>query len=77
MLDLIERHGLKILNADQMCTGAITRCRVTTKNTEVAILDYVLVCEELYQYFEKMQIDDERNYTLTKFAISKCIKKKV
>ena len=77
MLDLIDRHGLQLLNADQMCTGAITRCRVTTKNTEVAILDYVLVCQELYKYFEKMAIDEERNYTLTKFATTKGNKKKV
>ena len=54
MLDLIERHGLKLLNADKMCTtGAITRYRVTKKSTEVAILDYVIVCQELYEFFER------------------------
>ena len=39
ILNLIERHGLKLLNADRSCTGAITRYRVTKKCREVAILD--------------------------------------
>ena len=65
MLNLIERHGLKLLNADRSCTGAITRYRVTKKSREVAILDYMVVCQELYKFFEKMEIDEARTYTLT------------
>ena len=77
MLDLIERHGLKLLNSDRMCKGAITRCRVTKKCTELAILDYIIVCQELYEFFQQMFIDEERSYTLTKFATTKGNQKKV
>ena len=60
-----------------MCAGAITRYRVSKKCTGVAILDYVLVCKELYQYFENMVIDEERKLTLTKYATTKGNKKKI
>ena len=36
-----------------------------------AILDYVLVCQELYQYFDGMMIDEARQFTLTKYASKK------
>ena len=60
-----------MLNKDNKCIGAITRYRVTKNSTETAILDYVLVCDELHQYFEQMMIDEERNFTLTKYATTK------
>ena len=40
-------------------------------------MDYVLVCKELYQYFENMVIDEERKLTLTKYATTKGNKKKI
>ena len=43
----------------------------------MAILDYVLVCKQLYQFFEKMVIDEERIYTLTKYATTKGSLKKM
>ena len=69
--------GLVLLNASELCRGAITRCRVTITSTEIAILDYMLVCQELYQYLLSMFIDEGRNYTLTKYSTTKGIKKKV
>jgi exonuclease III len=77
LLELINRHGLVLLNVDRSCTGVITRQRITKTNTELAILDYMLVCQELYQFFVKMEIDDSRKYTLTKYATSKGVKSKV
>ena len=77
MLELIDRQSLVLLNADRNCVGAVTRYRVTKNGTESAILDYMLVCEVFYQYFEKMIIDEERQYTLTKYATTKGIKRKV
>ena len=40
-------------------------------------MDYVLVCKELYQYFEKLVIDEERRFTLTKYATTNGKKKKI
>ena len=59
-----------MLNADPKCKGLIPRYRVTKNETEVAILDYVLVCQELHQYLEDMMIYEERKFTLTKFYLT-------
>ena len=40
-------------------------------------MDYILVCKDLYQYFEYMTIDDERKITLTKYVSRKGDKKKI
>ena len=50
---------------------------MTKNNTETLVLDYVLVCEELFQYFNKMVIDEARQFTLTKYATTKGIAKKI
>ena len=71
MLELMQRHELELLNADAMCTGTITRYRVTQKLT-----DSVLVCKQLHQFFVKMVINEERMYTLTKYGTTKGSKKK-
>ena len=76
-MELISRHGLELLNADIKCRGTVTRYRVSKKSEERSILDYMLVCKELYQYFEAMIIDEERYLTLTKYATSKGSKKNI
>jgi hypothetical protein len=63
--------GNGLLNSDKKCVGSITRHRATKKSIETAVLDYVLVCQELYQYFEDMLIDEARQFTLTKYASRK------
>ena len=35
MLDVIDRQRLVLLNANDLCSGALTRYRVTKTNTEV------------------------------------------
>ena len=77
LLELCSRHELAILNADARCRGTITRYRVSKRSEEKSILDYMLVCKELYQYFESMVIDEERNLTLTKYIANKTTKKSV
>ena len=74
MLELVSRHELAILNADARCRGTITRHRVSKKSEEKSILDYMLVCKDLYQHFESMMIDEERSLTLTKYTTSKTTK---
>ena len=73
--DLIERESLVLLNSSELCQGAITRIRVTKDTTELSILDYIIVCEKLAQFLEHMFIDEERNFSLTKYATTKGVKK--
>ena len=77
LLELIERNGLMMLNSHKKCVGAITRYRATKNKTEIAILDYVIVCGELGQHLDACLIDEERKFTLTKYASTKGMIKKV
>ena len=51
LLDLIDRE-----NSSPLCHGVITRHRVTQENVEKSILDYILICEKLGQFLEKMEL---------------------
>ena len=73
--DLIERESLVLLNNSSLCTGAITRNRVTKDADEKSILDYIITCERMAGFLEQMLIDEERNFCLTKYATTKGIKK--
>ena len=68
LLDLASRQNLKILNNSEFCKGKITRHRITKNKVEKSILDYILVCDILSNYFTSMLIDEERLFTLTKFV---------
>ena len=71
LLDLVDRQHLKILNCSQQCEGTITRKRVTVERTEQSVIDYVIACEELASYLQKMLVDEKRNHVLTKFTKQK------
>ena len=65
--DLIERQDLVVVNSTDLCFGTITRVRNTKSRTEESVLDYFVVCQELYENVVKMVIDEQRKYVLTKF----------
>ena len=77
LLDVISRENLVLVNLSQLCSGALTRHRVTQKNIEQSILDYLVVCDRLANYLEMMVIDEHRNFPLTKYASKKGVKKTV
>ena len=68
LLGLVERNGLVILNADDRCSGTVTRQRVTKKSEERAVLDYILVCHDLYLTFNSMEIDEDRLFPFTNYS---------
>ena len=53
----------------------IRRHRKTINGEEKSILDYILFCDSLLEYFHEMLIDDERLHTLTKYASTKGFKR--
>ena len=77
LLELIERESLVLLNSSDLCQGSVTRHRVTKEGEEKSILDYIITCDRLALYLEKMLIDEERNFPLTKYATTKGVKKLV
>ena len=66
-----------VLNADILCEGTITRQRKTKNKVEQSVLDYIIVCDVLKNYFESMSIDENRSHVLTKYASTKGVKCKV
>ena len=76
LLDVVERQNLTIANTLNLCKGVITRERATTVKVEKAVIDYIIVCEDMKNYLEKMTIDEDRIFVLTKYASKKGLKKK-
>ena len=64
---MLGRQNLILVNATDICYGVITRFRKTANRTEESVLDYFVVCQELYQNIVKMLIDEEREYVLSRF----------
>ena len=65
-----------VLNASKDCQGVISRHRKTVQGDEMPVLDYIVVCDRLKEYFSFMTIDEKRHYVLTKYATTKGVKKK-
>ena len=42
----------------------------------MSVLDYIVVCDKLKEYFSFMTIDEKGHYVLTKYATTKGVKKK-
>ena len=75
-LKAIQDNNLIVVNATNLCEGLITRIRKTILNTEKSILDYFIVCRDMFKKIERMKIDEERFYTLTKYSTTKGKKSK-
>ena len=77
MLEMVERQGLEIANVLEQCQGLITRERISGNKTEKAVLDYIIVCERMKEFLEKMIVDEERVHVLTKYVNKKTGIKKI
>ena len=53
LLNLVNRQGLIIANTQKECQGVITRVRVKDNKTEMSMIDYIVLCDEMATYFEK------------------------
>ena len=42
--------------------------RITTEKVEKSVLYYLIICEGLSEYLEKMFIDEKRIFALTKYS---------
>ena len=72
---LIDRENLTLLNTSHLCQGAITRNRIAKENIEKSIIDYIIASENFSDCLEQMLIDEDRNFSLTKYATTKGVKK--
>ena len=51
----------------EICDGNKTRRRKLKKKTVEAVLDFFIVCEKIHAFIEKMIIDENREYPLSRF----------
>ena len=70
---LVDRQNLIVVNATHRCFGTFTQYRKTKTAEEKSVIDYFVVCQNLYENVLKMVVDEERKFVLTKFY--KCKKK--
>ena len=68
LVDLCDRNDLIICNTTQLCQGVITRQRVTVNGTERSVLDYLILCQEMFNFLTSLKIDEARSHVLTKYA---------
>ena len=65
--EVLGRNDLIIVNGTEKCKGLITRIRNTTQGTEKSVIDFFVVCQELYKKIVKMTIDEDRQFVLSRF----------
>ena len=61
---MIERNDLIVGNATQLCHGLITRTRTTVVGVEKSVIDYLVVCEELFSHMIEMTVDENNKYPI-------------
>ena len=74
---LLRFPHLKVVNSLQLCEGLITRKRTTSKRTEIAVLDFFVVCTLVLPFVEKMVVDEEKQYALSNYSNVKGKKHKI
>ena len=62
LLGVMKRNNLIVCNGSSICTGLLTRTRETVKGTEKSVIDFLIVCEELFQYLKEMIVDEQSKY---------------
>ena len=64
---LNNNWNLSLLNQQKYCQGKITRVRKVQNKVEYSIIDFIIVCEKVFQYAKLMIIDEPKKYALTNF----------
>ena len=65
---LAKHSDLTVVNSLEICEGKITRRRITKKKKEEAILDFFIVCKKIAAFLNKMIIDEDKQFPLTRYT---------
>ena len=64
----LERNpNITIVNSLSLCSGLITRKRVTHVRTEESVLDLFLVCDKILPFVTSINVDEQGTHKLTNF----------
>ena len=61
---LDRNENITIVNSLSLCSGLITRKRITTNQNEKSVLDLFLVCERVLPYLTSMHVDEQGSHQL-------------
>ena len=64
---LQEHLYLSVVNSLDVCQGPLTRVRKLKNKTEMAVLDFFVVCEKIKSFIEKMIIDEDKQFPLSRY----------
>ena len=67
-LEFVKNNNLVIGNVTELCEGTITRSRKTVNGLERSVLDYFVMCQELFLLLKSMKIDEEKRFALTRYS---------
>ena len=65
---LSQHPDLTVVNSLEVCEGKITRRRITKKKKEEAILDFFIVCKKIAVFINKLIIDEEKEFPLSRYT---------
>ena len=68
LANILSDNNLIVVNGQSLCEGSITRYRKTAVREESSILDHYIVCEEMFKYIKRMNVDETGIYSLTKYS---------
>ena len=68
---IIEENDLIVVNGSSLCEGLITRKRITVLRKEESILDFFIVCRDMFKRIIEMKIDEDWKHILTKYSTTK------
>ena len=63
LFELCNKYNLKLMNASEHCAGVFTRIHKCKQTIEKSVLDFVFISSDLEEYFNSMQIDEEKHFT--------------
>lgn len=67
--EIIQRNALVVMNGEESkCIGKITRRRSTVNTNEESIIDFVITSEEIADLIEKVEIDEDKKYSLARYT---------
>ena len=70
LLGVVVRNNLIVCNGTTLCQGLLTRARNTVNGQEASIIDFLIVCEELFSHMEGMIVDDQKKFSIESFTKS-------
>ena len=59
LLSILTRNNLIVCNWTDICSRVLKRTKTTVKGEEKSVIDFLIVCEELFAYMIEMKIDEE------------------